>query len=198
MAYNYKLTASESIMELDPLSDNFLMLKVRDGDLQKLSLLFERYKNMLFAYFIRLSKDRESSEDLVQMVFIKVIKYKHSYRGDGGFKPWIFHIARNLQADQWRKDKRRGYKVSTDVLDQTFREEPSTLTKEENLTKLEVALDRLPKETKELLVLAKIKGMRYKEISQLMEWTESNVKIKVFRAIRLLKEQYELIERTQQ
>jgi RNA polymerase sigma factor (sigma-70 family) len=197
MGHNYLNSAREINMQLDPLSDNSLMLKVREGDLQKLGLLFERYKNILFGYFFKLSKDKEVSEDLVQMVFMRVIKYKHAYRGDGSFKTWVFHIARNIQVDQWRKEKKSGIKVSTYQLEDRIATDSDIDHQEKNLQILERALDLLPAEKKELIVLSKLKGMKYKEIAQMMNLSEATIKVRAFRALKELKEKYKEIDQTQ-
>lgn len=185
----------ESNMHKNPLSDNSLMLKVKDGDLQKLGLLFERYKNILFAYFFKLSKDQVLAEDLVQMVFLRVIKYKHAYRGDGSFKTWIFHIARNIHVDNWKKESRLGQKVAGEnTLDNLYHDDIESTTKEANISKLEQALAALPEDQREIIVLAKLKGMRYREIGVLLNLTESNVKIKVFRALKELKKEFDKLK----
>ena len=196
MQHNFLNSAREINMQLNPLSDNSLMLKVREGDLQKLGLLFERYKNLLFGYFFKLSKDRELSEDLVQAVFIRVIKYKHAYRGDGSFKTWLFHIARNIQVDHWRKEKKHGTKVSTYEIEDRLPSDKDSNSNEEKLQTLERALELLPDDKKELIILSKLKGMKYKEIAQIMNLSEPIVKVRAFRALKVLKAKYEEIEQT--
>lgn len=182
----------ESNMHKNPLSDNSLMLKVKEGDLQKLGLLFERYKSILFAYFFKLSKDQVLAEDLVQMTFLRVIKYKHAYRGEGSFKTWIFHIARNIHVDNWKKESRLGQKVNEDsTLSNLYHDDIETESKEANILKLERAIEKLPAEKREIIILSKLKGMKYKEIGILLNLTESNVKIKVFRALKELKIKFE-------
>jgi RNA polymerase sigma-70 factor (ECF subfamily) len=179
-------------MHKNPLSDNSLMLKVKEGDLQKLGLLFERYKKILFAYFFKLSKDSVLAEDLVQTVFLRVIKYKHAYRGDGSFKTWIFHIARNIHVDNWKKESRLGHKVSDDQeLDKLYHDDIESETKEANIVKLERAIEKLSADKREIIILSKLKGMKYREIGTLLNLTESNVKIKVFRALKELKMKFE-------
>jgi RNA polymerase sigma-70 factor (ECF subfamily) len=84
-------------VRLNPTSDKALMLKVRDGDLDRLGLLFERYHRCLYRYFYRLTSQRQTSEDLVQEVFERMLKYRHTYTGKGKFLTWMYQIARNLQ-----------------------------------------------------------------------------------------------------
>ena len=95
---------------MDSISDNALILQLKDGQTDKLGLLFERYNKGLYGFFYRLTSDSDASEDLVQNVFIKILKYKHTYHGDGKFSTWMFHMARNMFADHYKKMKRRGYK----------------------------------------------------------------------------------------
>ena len=61
------------------------MMNVRDGDLDKLGLLYERHKKRLFGFFYNLGNNPSVSEDLVQNVFIRVLKYRKSYTGEGSF-----------------------------------------------------------------------------------------------------------------
>lgn len=195
MGYKFLTSAIDFKMQPDPLSDNSLMLKVREGDLQKLALLFERYKNILFSYFYRMSGNRESAEDLVQTVFIRIIKYKHAYRGDGSFKTWIFHIARNIQIDHWRKEKKWQNKITSDGLEERLTENIEDNNKEIHLRILEKALDQLPLDKKELIVLSKLKGLRYKDIAEAMDLPEPVVKTRAFRALKALKLKYVEIEK---
>jgi len=81
------------------------LAKVRDGDPEKLGLLYERYKRPLLGFFIGMVRDRELGEDLVQNTFVRILKYKHLFRGDGDFRTWMFHIARNVKNDHFRKNK---------------------------------------------------------------------------------------------
>jgi DNA-directed RNA polymerase specialized sigma24 family protein len=72
--------------DLEALSDNSLMIKVRDGDLARLGLLFERYKKPLYGFFYGLNRNQDLSEDLVQNTFFRIMKYRHLFRGDGDFQ----------------------------------------------------------------------------------------------------------------
>jgi RNA polymerase sigma factor (sigma-70 family) len=89
-------------MESD--SDNELMGEVRSGDLDKLGLLFERHKDALFGYFYRNTHSAEISEDLVQSVFLRILKYRARFSGDGKFTTWMYHIAHNVHTDHFKKN----------------------------------------------------------------------------------------------
>lgn len=165
------------------------MLKVKEGDLDRLGLLFERYHRILLAFFYRIHHDGNLSEDLVQNVFMRILKYRHGFKGDGIFKVWMFHIARNVSHDQFKKDTKRSF--ANDDLEKwegrLSDEESETEEKEIKDRLLFQALELLDPEKKELLVMTKLNGVKYREISELLGITEGNVKIKVFRALGELK-----------
>ena len=80
------------------------MRAVRDGDLAKLGTLFERHHEWLFDFLSRMTGDRTAAEDLTQDVFVRMLKYRGTFRNDGRFETWMFHIARNARADcSWQR-----------------------------------------------------------------------------------------------
>jgi RNA polymerase sigma factor (sigma-70 family) len=182
---------------LESLSDNALMLKVKEGDLDRLGLLFERYKRPLYGFFYNMSKDGELAEDLVQNVFVRILKYRYLFRGDGDFKTWMFHIARNVNHDNFRKDKIR-HKDSIEDWEDHLRDDNdsvASIQKDEELKLLSMAMDRLPEEKRELLLLSKYQDKKYKEIGDILGCTEGAVKVKVFRALQDLKAVYKQLEK---
>jgi RNA polymerase sigma factor (sigma-70 family) len=182
---------------LDALSDNQIMKRVRDGELDHLGLLFERYHRMLFSFFYNRNKDRQLSQDLVQNVFVRVLKYRHRYRGEGEFKHWLFHIARNVGTDHYRKKKNRRADSIDDWKNQISDHSDSpaqSMIHQEQMTQLKKALDRLDPEKKEVLLLSKLEGLRYKEIGHRLGCSEGAVKVKVYRALKALKHTYKQLE----
>ncbi len=176
--------------------DNALMIKVKDGDLSKLGLLFERYKKPLFGFFYGMNKDPELSEDLVQNVFFRILKYRYLFRGDGDFKTWMFHIARNVSNDHFRKIKWKG----KDDLDKwqdrlsNHNNRQLELQQDEELQLLSVALERLPEDKREIILLSKFHDKKYREIGEILGCSEGAVKVKVFRALQELREVYKKLE----
>lgn len=172
------------------------MLKVKDGDLDKLGLLFERYKKPLYGFFYGMNKDAELSEDLVQNVFVRVLKYRYLFRGEGDFRTWIFHIARNVSHDHYRKNKIQR-KDSLEKWEERLGSDENRDTEfeqEEEMQILAMAMDRLPDDKREILLLSKYQDKKYKEIGEILGCTEGAVKVKVFRALQELKEVYKQLE----
>ena len=169
------------------------MLRVKEGNLDNLGLLFERYNRILFAFFYRMNYEPELSEDLVQNVFFRILKYKHAFKGDGEFKTWMFHIARNVNTDHYRKSKKLGNREDLEHWNERLTDQPQIdqqEQKDEDLGILKLAMSKLSEEKREILNLSKLKGMKYKEIGEMMNCSEGAVKVKVFRALNDLKKIY--------
>lgn len=181
----------ETKTNLDPVSDTAIMLKVKAGDIDKLSLLYERYQKMLFGFFWRMSGSVEVSEDLVQTVFYRILKNRTQYKGKGKFSSWMFQIAHNLWADHYKKNHKIDLK--DDMERWELKEGLSTdeqIEREEQLRQLRNALYSLSEDKREVLVLSRYQGLKYHEIAKILNTTEGAVKIKVFRALADLRIQY--------
>lgn len=176
---------------MDSISDNALMTRVKEGDIDRLGLLFERYHKLLFTFFYRIHCIAGISEDLTQDVFVRILRYRKGFHGDGSFKIWMFHIARNVSNDQFKKDNRRRFatndieKWKGNEVDEIEKE--SSELKEINDRMLFNALEMIDPDKKQLIVLSKLEGMKYADIGALHGITEGNVKVKVFRALGELK-----------
>jgi len=81
-------TANPAIVDASEPSDHELMLAVRAGKIARLGDLFERHHGPLFGFFLRLTQQRALSEDLVQWVFYRILKYRHTHRDEGKFSAW--------------------------------------------------------------------------------------------------------------
>lgn len=165
-----------------------LMYKVQQGHKEAMGLLFERYHRRLFGFFYHLTGQGDLSEDLVQTVFYRMLKYPHTFRGEGKFTTWMFHLARNVWADHYKREKKLPMRP---VLDQDAWTEELERDTEEHLSLLQQAISRLAPDRKEVLLLSRYQGLRYREIAEIQQCSEANIKVKVFRAIQDLKKIFE-------
>jgi RNA polymerase sigma factor (sigma-70 family) len=179
----------------EDLDDNTLMAGVIAGEIENMGLLYERYKRPLYAYFFKLTTgDKHASEDLVHTVFYRAIRYKTSFRCEGSFASWLFTIAHNAGIDHNRKRNRIGdYRTEIQATYNPHYEQNDFERNEEHKT-LESAMMRLKPEERELLILSKIDDLKYREIAGIFNTSESNIKIKIFRALRKLRDFYLKIE----
>ena len=170
--------------------DEHLMTAVRDGDLNKMSILFERYHVKLYNYFIKLTRDRDLSEDLTQNVFERALKYRNSYKDSFPFQAWIYRIASNVRYDHYRAKKpdiayNDGYQAFADGI---ASEEVDP--QEEQISRLHQALHGLNDDQKKMIWLTKYEGMKYAEAAQILGITESALKVKIHRTMKTLKANY--------
>ncbi|HLX09730.1 MAG TPA: sigma-70 family RNA polymerase sigma factor [Thermoanaerobaculia bacterium] len=170
-------------------SDGELMAAVRDGDLAQLGVLFDRHHVGLFNFFLRLTGNRHLSEDLVQEAFIRILKYRKTFRPPGDFRPWLYRLARNAAAAHFRKHGRD--RLPPGEPEERTCASPLALAemeRAENARLLRAALLRLPYERREVLLLSRFGELRYEQIAELLGCTTGAVKLRVHRAVRQLRE----------
>jgi RNA polymerase sigma factor (sigma-70 family) len=169
-------------------TDEALMFAVRDGDVAKLGTLFERYHVALFDFLNRTTGDRAAAEDLVQDVFVRILKYRRTFREDSCFEAWVFGIARNARTDHFRKRSPlellgdRDLDVVAPGPGQAQRFEA-----ERDTTRLKRALMLMADDKRELLVLARYQDMSYERIGAVLGIEVGAVKVRVHRAVKELR-----------
>ena len=166
------------------------MTRIAGGDNAQLAHLFERHHLSLFRYLVQLTGNRPLSEDLVQEAFLRVLKHSNTFKPSLSFSVWVFGIARNAYFDQLRK--RRAELPGLDFDD--FRSsEPmleEVLARKQDVQFLGEALGQLSENKREVLVLSRFHNMRYEEIARIMQCEVSTVKVRVYRALKELRERF--------
>jgi RNA polymerase sigma factor (sigma-70 family) len=171
-------------------TDDALMSRVRDGDVHALAPLFDRHQSALLNFYLRTTGNRASSEDLVQDVFVRILKYRRTYRPGSRFVTWMYNIARHARVDFLRK--RRG-EIEWDDAYASPVVPGDSVESGQRLRHLALALRRLPDEKREILVLSRFQGLRYEAIAQLLGCEVGAVKVRVHRAMRELREHFNQI-----
>jgi RNA polymerase sigma factor (sigma-70 family) len=178
------------------MTDESIMEAVKNGNLQQAAVLFDRYHKRIFNFLARMAMDRELAEDLTQNVFLRIIRYRNSYREGLRFQSWIYQVARNVFSDHYQANKNRFSdfvdveQVEDRMADQTEYED---MDEKEKL--LHRSLAKLNEEQRELLVLTRFQHMKYEEVAAIMDTTVANIKVKVHRAILKLREHYFELEK---
>jgi len=167
------------------------MLRVRDGEVGSLGSLFERYHGVLFNFFLRLTGNRQLSEDLVQEVFFRMLKYRRSYRDQSQFTSWMYQIARHVRFDHLGKRQKEVQ------LDDEHEDPPSTepapgaeMERFEEVLLLRQALARLAPDKREVLILSRFQKLKYDAIAEILGCEVGAVKVRVFRAVRELRDTF--------
>jgi RNA polymerase sigma factor (sigma-70 family) len=176
---------------LEDKHDRDLMVAVRDGDLDKLAMIFERYNKRLYGFFVRQTANPHTSEDLVQDVFHRILRYRHTYKEDGRFSTWIFTIARSALLTHVAKNRHSGDEVPlTEFLASNDPPPGSDLEREEEFRLLRKALYRLPHDKREALILSRFENMSYEEIARIAGCAVGTIKARVHRALNDLSANY--------
>ena len=176
---------------MEALSDNEAMQQILGGNSRLLGVLFERHRGSLFGSFFRRTGDASLSEDLVQDTFIRAFKYRESFRKGQEFLPWLHQIARNVLYAALRKNGRQpgGSSDDGELLSQVECERPapdqaSSVSIERDY--LYQALESLPEQQRQLIVLRRIENRSYSEIAQLLGCELAPLKVRVHRAFLVL------------
>jgi RNA polymerase sigma factor (sigma-70 family) len=186
------------------LSDEKIMLRVKEGQLSELTELFERYHVKLYHFFLRMTLDGPLSEDLTQNLFYRIIRYRQSFEpSNGNFRSWVYRMARNIYADHLRQEERlpgrrsaRGNSGEPEEAAERVAGEaewamgPEAGYTEEHFEKLDLALAQLSPDQREILVLSRYQGLKYAEISQIKDLSIAAIKVQVYRALRQLRSLY--------
>jgi RNA polymerase sigma-70 factor (ECF subfamily) len=174
-------------------SDHALMLAVRDGELDALGELFERHHGPLFGFLVKLTGNRTAAEDIVQTVFQRMLKYRHTYRDDGSFTAWMYHLARRCSADHFRKTSAAPYATDPADLREYADEAPhaaSQAAMRDDHALLHAALARLDADDREVLLLSRFKELSFAEISGILECSVGAAKVRAHRALHELRDTY--------
>jgi RNA polymerase sigma factor (sigma-70 family) len=161
------------------------MSQVRSGVSEMLGVLFDRYQMPLFNFFYKMTADRTVSEDLVQEVFFRILKYRQTYRPNTPFRAWMYQIARNARVDSFRR-QRPEVSWEPDIEPAVVPPDSAQQTQETEM--LYRALLQMPEEKKEVLILSRFQGLKYEEIAQLLGCEVNTVKTRVHRALQELRE----------
>lgn len=167
------------------------------GDFEKVA--FE-HLDALYRTALRMTRNRDDAEDLVQDAYLRAYRYFHQYRPGSNFRAWIFKILRNRFINQYRRKRRDPATVGFDsvayALDGSEGEPviaaastPGRTRHEDRMSrKLEDALAALPEGPRTALVLAYVEGFRYHEIAEIMGWPIGTVMSRIYRARKKLRD----------
>lgn len=173
------------IYHKDNLTDEKLMEKVRDGELNHLGTLYERYKQILFNYFIRVTNNYDASNDLIMETFERIYKYRNSYRGSKKFRNWLFQISNNLINDYYRKSNRLVPLANSNYESETVK--PNSLYETNERHKmLYAAMTKLTVSERNIINMYYLLEMTYEEIANTKNISINNARIKICRGLKKL------------
>jgi RNA polymerase sigma factor (sigma-70 family) len=180
-------------------TDHVLMLAVRDGELDALGELFERHHQPLFGFLCKLTGDRPAAEDIAQIVFQRMLKYRHTYRDDGSFTAWMYHLARRCAADHFRRSQAAPHATDPASLDFHADDKPHAAQRaavKDDHAMLHTALSHLEYDDREVLLLSRFQELSFAEISGILGCSVGAAKVRAHRALHQLRDIYFRLQKT--
>ena len=191
-----KVAAEESDMmreqlaeQYEPVSDRLLMQRFQAGEDAVFDTLFQRYQAPLYTFILRMLGDPVGAKDMLQETFIRVWERRDQYREIAQFSTWLYTIAANLVRSELRKRKlRRWIPLGHTSDDQPEIDPPDDSIGPEELAnssglrvKINSALQKLPREFREAVILRDINDLSYEEIALSLNVPVGTVKSRVNR-----------------
>jgi len=167
--------------------DKEVLILAQKGNLKAFEKILSFYEKMIFNYCLRIVRNKEEAEDIVQNTFIKVYMHRKFIDPEKNIKTWIFTIATNTAYDFLRSKKRKN-EISLDEMSETIGSFEAYYPREGLITDVEKALEKINPEYKKALLLFYQGGFGYQEIAEILATPMNTVKTHLSRGKDQLKE----------
>jgi RNA polymerase sigma-70 factor (ECF subfamily) len=177
-------------------SDEDLMRRTQTGDKAAFSLLYERYSASVLSYLYRMLGNLEDVESIGQEVFLRAFRFAPTYRYPQKFSTWLFTITRNLAINQSRRRKRSPIRNITELnLDgvdisgdpyQVATRATDDVEKQEEIARVLRALEGLPTDQKEVIVLGVFQDLSYAEMEEITGTKAVTLRSRMFHGLKRL------------
>lgn len=168
--------------------DEALMSRFCDGDQKAFDVLYERYAPQLELFLARMVRDRSLAQDLLQTTFLSFVRARGRYVETSGVRAWLFAIAANAGRDALRRrGTRREDPLDIDSLNIASNETESTMSDPNVVRAVETALQQLPAEQREAVLLHKMHGLSFPEVAVALGTSVGAAKVRAHRGYQRLK-----------
>lgn len=174
------------------LLDQELVQRVQQGDKSAFDHLVRKYQSKIILLVNRYVKDPSEAQDVAQEAFIKAYRALGNFRGDSAFYTWLYRIAINTAKNYLVSRARRYSEFEVDVTEaEQIHNAPQLkgldtpeqeLLNDEIVDAISSAMEKLPGEMRNAIMLREFEGMSYEEIAQTMDCPVGTVRSRIFRA----------------
>lgn len=170
-------------------ADEALVAATLRGDDDAFAEIVRRYKRRVFASAARFARDDHQLDDIAQEVFLRAFRNLAKFRGDAPFEHWLARIIVSACYDFLRKERRVREQVALDAIEFELRDGSvdSAISAGRAKELLAFAMRRLTAEEQLIVTLCEVEERSVREVAELTGWSESNVKVRAFRARQNLK-----------
>ena len=171
-------------------NDQLYITKVINGDTNAFSYLVDNYKNMVFSLAFKMTKNREEAEEISQDTFIKAFKNLSKFNGDSKFSTWLYRIAYHASLDNIKKNKVNN--TNFDINEITLNQIKSVdnilegIERKERAQIMDNCLNKLSDDERSVIWMFYYDELSLKEIIEITDWSEANLKVKLHRARKKL------------
>ena len=183
----------------EDLSDEDLMLKAGNDDVQAFEHIFRRFEKAIFSYMFRMCRNRELSEDYTQDVFLRLWKNREKYKPTGKFSSYLYQIAHNYYLNETIRKKIKVSPLPVEEADSfvmTSNSEANPLDKlvEKEFSDLvEGILAEIPEPQREVFILCRFHKLKYKEISEILDIPVRTVESRLLAATQKFIQKFSLL-----
>ncbi len=175
----------------DHIDNESLFEEIKKGNREAFTYLFDNYYDALYRYIFSFTKDTQQTEDIVQDAMITIWNNRRNINTKQSLKSYLYRIAHNQFIDEYRKNKvRLNYidEVKKTALDYFIENNDEVITyKKEKLIK---EIENLPPKCKEVFLLNKKNGLKYKEVAEELNISIKTVEIHISKALKILRKKF--------
>lgn len=176
---------------LNDADEKEVILRAAQGDSEAFSVLYERYVRRIYSYIYYRTGNIHDAEDLTERVFHRALHHIRNYQYQGlPFSAWLYRIAHNLVAN-WHRDNQRRKEVPIEGrIYQSFSAEhpESALERNQEIERLLKAIQKLPPERQNLIILKFVEQLSNEEIAKIMGRSEGAIKSLYHRTLLSLRD----------
>jgi len=178
-------------------TDEDLVARSKTGDTESFNQLVKRWERPIFALAYRTLGREQDARDVTQETFLRAFRALGGFKGDAKFSSWLYRIALNLCRDWMRKDRRTPVVAVPEgvEMEQLAAEGGPSETVEDLAARAELsgivrtAMEKLPAEQRESIILKEYHGLTFQEIADLMKCPLSTVKTRVYQGLSTLRKE---------
>jgi RNA polymerase sigma factor (sigma-70 family) len=170
--------------------DDYYITETLKGNVNAYAFLVEKYKRMVYTLIIRIVKNREEAEEISQDVFVKAYKNLKNFKGESKFSTWIYKIGYYASLDVLKRNKRHVNSYNIEEISdnelENVQDGLQILHESDRKRIINEALLKLNEDERIILTLYYFQELAIKEIAKVVDLSEENIKVKLFRSRKKL------------